>query len=637
MSNTIFTPHIKTLQIDAWPPEALLDNIAQVLRANMRKRPAMLYPQNHWEDLLFDCYEFAVVKRIERLRDALNRFENIDGLIFRNINYFLTEQQSRHDPIGYSVAVNAQKAVQQAVELGELIAQDLDKNGQINNNTLLTFSSAQSTGNESSLSDGLRRNKAWADIRLKLVRRSETAQESLYEIVCQLPESGIKRFQFKDLVNIMTNDVRVAWQSFNTTLDNENTALEDNNKMPRLVKLAAGIEQKRADRIKKLSQRPKHPQPGDLFAFDIPETLGLQWAVLMPHPDNEQLLFTVPADDNPMVGSTDIAISENALCGPLTLRCDRGVWIHQTDFNMTGRVGFLENGDLQCALEQVKHMFNGTLQSTTWQMENDADPYYDEWMSQVVSRGQFALENAVQEISSEDMETLDVIQLNDFEWIKTSQDGPIFAWRLDRQREVCLALSKKEGTARLIQSYNDGQNWNGDVLWPIFFQQHRFDFVDDEGQGVCQITPAWVREIAKAFNFNLPEPLQEPTTWLSRLVKNVLEDFSLSLLGSARPVMAAAAAASATVERVINLDNGKRIEFSVNEDGIGKLTGYFYEPESVKVIVVDSVDKVSIPIGVRGSDATATLELKAQQEVSIWLEVTEKSHLESLWIEVYAS
>ncbi len=90
------------------------------------------------------------------------------------------------------------------------------------------------------------------------------------------------------------------------------------------------------------------------------------------------------------------------------------------------------------------------------------------------------------------METLDVIQLSDFEWIKTSPDGPIFAWR--RQREVRLALSKKEGTAQLIQSYNDGQNWSGDVLWPIFFQQHRFDFVDDEGG--CTLTPAWVREIA---------------------------------------------------------------------------------------------------------------------------------------------
>ncbi len=243
------TEYIITLQIDKWPPEALLEAIAKVLRFNMRKRglwtapPAWLnYPEwqswkepNAFDDLVFDCYEFAVVKRIEGLRNALNRFDNIDGLIFRNIKNFLTEQQSRYDPIGYSVAGNVKKAIQQAIELGELTAQDLDETKKIQNSTLLTFSSTQST-TENSLLEGLRCNKAWAELRLKLVRRSEIAQDDLCEIVCQLADNGIKSFLFKDLVNIIKAEVR----TFNTVLDDETRALEDlGGDIPQLVKIIA--------------------------------------------------------------------------------------------------------------------------------------------------------------------------------------------------------------------------------------------------------------------------------------------------------------------------------------------------------------------------------------------------------------
>ena len=274
----------------------------------------------------------------------------------------------------------------------------------------------------------------------------------------------------------------------------------------KLKKLATKIQEKRVLKEQQLAVRAKQPpQAGDIFIFDTPETMGLQWVVLMPHPDNEQLLYTIPADDNSMVGSKDIALSENAICYPLTLRCGNGIWIHKTDFKLNDRVGIIEDWYLKSAIDTVKQIWNGSLKTSVWQSENDADINYQEWMDEVVTRGQFALENALQELPAD---ATDVIQLTDFEWVKTlpSGAGVILTWTFDPLRQLCLQLVQEDNTARLIQSYNNGQNWQGDVLWPITFKNHHLEFVEDNGAAVCSLTPELVREIAT--EFNLPEIYQ---------------------------------------------------------------------------------------------------------------------------------
>jgi hypothetical protein len=128
----------------------------------------------------------------------------------------------------------------------------------------------------------------------------------------------------------------------------------------------------------KLSQLPKIPQAGDIFRIDNHKTIELlQWVLLY---SQSKQWFIVPADDNPMTGSTDIAISEKALCGPLTLRCGQGIWISETNLDLNLRVGILENWHLYRAIDKVK----GKVQSTAWQRETEADPEYEEWMEQVI-------------------------------------------------------------------------------------------------------------------------------------------------------------------------------------------------------------------------------------------------------------
>jgi len=142
------------------------------------------------------------------------------------------------------------------------------------------------------------------------------------------------------------------------------------------------IERKQVLLKEKLSQRSATaPQEGDIFVFKHPETLGIQWVVLRV--DAKRRLLVVPADDTPMVGSTDIELPKSALCSPLTLRCDYGLLVEQKQFDMNLRVGILEERHRQRALDKLKQISAQNVRSSILQQEIDDDLDYEEWMEQV--------------------------------------------------------------------------------------------------------------------------------------------------------------------------------------------------------------------------------------------------------------
>jgi hypothetical protein len=158
------------------------------------------------------------------------------------------------------------------------------------------------------------------------------------------------------------------------------------NPLEQLHQLASTMEKKLEKVANKLSQLPKTPQAGDIFRIDNQNTMALlQWVLLY---SQSKQWFIVPADDNPMTGTTDIAISEKALCGPMTLRCSQGIWIPETNLDLNLRVGVIENWHLYRAIDKTKQVFEGKIQSTVWQRETEADPEYDEWMEQVIQERQ---------------------------------------------------------------------------------------------------------------------------------------------------------------------------------------------------------------------------------------------------------
>jgi hypothetical protein len=230
--NNKFTVLIKKLnKKSCFLPESVFDSLlktmAKALRERMSQRGLWKSKTNYlgylsagnwdqeadlFDEIVFDCYVFAIAKRLKSLRNAMQRFDNIDGLVFRNINNFLTERQRTHDPIGYAVAQNLIHALQDAIELGTITPDGL-KRGKICNQTSFSFESSQMTDDPQLISKVLRNNQTWLKIRIKLAKRNKRVQQELCELICALKDAGIKHFRFKTLVNLMKNDVRASYLS----------------------------------------------------------------------------------------------------------------------------------------------------------------------------------------------------------------------------------------------------------------------------------------------------------------------------------------------------------------------------------------------------------------------------------------
>ncbi|MCK5716422.1 MAG: DUF1822 family protein [Thiomargarita sp.] len=161
---------------------------------------------------------------------------------------------------------------------------------------------------------------------------------------------------------------------------------------------ALEVQKKQTILDAKLAELPQNAQKGDIFLLSYPKTMGVQWAIVDVHPKDKNWLLTVPADDLPLVGSNDIPMSPKSLYRSLTLRCgkNQGLWIHKNNFDMTSRVGILEEWDLKRTLEKITLGNAGKIQSTAMQAEIDIDPEYQKWMNVVHQEEMTVLEHSTQ-------------------------------------------------------------------------------------------------------------------------------------------------------------------------------------------------------------------------------------------------
>ena len=136
-------------------------------------------------------------------------------------------------------------------------------------------------------------------------------------------------------------------------------------------------------RAGEIKSRPGPPRPGDLFLFRMPGALEVRWAVILPHPDDPRLLFSVPADGHPLAGTNDVRVPKEVPSGPLALRCGYGLWIHQDDFDRALRAGALEDLYVQEARAKLAQIAAGQVQGTPLQTETEWNPDYEDWLDEV--------------------------------------------------------------------------------------------------------------------------------------------------------------------------------------------------------------------------------------------------------------
>jgi len=132
--------------------------------------------------------------------------------------------------------------------------------------------------------------------------------------------------------------------------------------------------------ISLLEKRPPGPITGDLFWFEIDGRLSF-WAVIIKHPEDPELLYTVPADNFPLIGSRDILVPTEAYWGPLSVRVGYGIWLKKEFLKREGhRFGFLEEEFLKAVHSKIAELVGGEIKATKEQMEIDNDPSYILWM-----------------------------------------------------------------------------------------------------------------------------------------------------------------------------------------------------------------------------------------------------------------
>lgn len=246
-----FSEHVRTFGRDCDPEACVLPRLEKLLRERMRRRglltapPAYLgYDIASWDaagafdDIVADCYLFAVVKRIQGLRNQLVVRPDIDGLIRRNVDNFLFDRQLNKDPIGYAVFENLESAVADLATAGKASAAGIEE-GRLRSAAIVRLGAADAA---STPCDAERLRKAvgdaaeWSDALAGLVTTSDGGREWMIGFLKRIEAEGIRCFRVSDLVAAVASRARNDWAARHAVPAGE-LGYEGDDESHRLVRL----------------------------------------------------------------------------------------------------------------------------------------------------------------------------------------------------------------------------------------------------------------------------------------------------------------------------------------------------------------------------------------------------------------
>lgn len=214
------TQHVQSLRPDQFPELEFWTEFEALVRRRMRRRGLLESPPRYlgysgqqWgevmHDVVFDCYQFAVLDRLVGLRAQLKVKPHIDGLILRNVDHFLLERQRNQDRTGYAIFRNLEMAVLMGIEDGEVSISGGPAN-RIRNETLLLFDPDASFPGSTAeqVREAVRSIGEWQSRLSEWARISDSAQRSLQHGLTELPDHRVRSCRFKILVDVLKEEVR---------------------------------------------------------------------------------------------------------------------------------------------------------------------------------------------------------------------------------------------------------------------------------------------------------------------------------------------------------------------------------------------------------------------------------------------
>ena len=234
----VFTRYVQTVATGAEPDDALVEAVWQtlrrLLRGELRRRglgerpPSYLgvLGQTSWragsgskqgdtlDELVGDCFAFALIERMASLVAQLRKKETIDGVVVRNVRHFVHERQEQHDPIGKRVFTVLRTTLRKAVASGRLHVVAGSKS--IHVGTVLAFGPATE---EAAPAATLAPHVAtWNDeLMPELVtttgRGLAKLEHQLLACITRLTDAGITAFRFRDVLDPLRLDLRGRWSA----------------------------------------------------------------------------------------------------------------------------------------------------------------------------------------------------------------------------------------------------------------------------------------------------------------------------------------------------------------------------------------------------------------------------------------
>jgi hypothetical protein len=223
---SVLTEHVRHFGTTSDPAEQVLPALERLLRNRMRQKNLLSAPPsvlgysgvsswaapNAFEDIVADCYIYAIAQRVVALQNQLKIKPNVDGLISRNVKNFLLERQRRHDPLGYAVYGNVKGAALDGLAAKALVLENLDR-GKVYNDTVLRFTDAGpgAPTTPELLQNAIKTAAGWTEALRSLTESTEQGRTWVLAFIRQLRGAGVAAIRCGDLITAVAGRVREEW------------------------------------------------------------------------------------------------------------------------------------------------------------------------------------------------------------------------------------------------------------------------------------------------------------------------------------------------------------------------------------------------------------------------------------------
>jgi hypothetical protein len=183
------------------------------------------------------------------------RCENLDGLITRNIDNFLTERQRRRDPIGYAVFKNVEAAARVAELQSEL---QIEGGTIVKNQSVLRMAPSKPPAQvvaSQRIDEALEEATDWEHAVSILVTVSEEGQDWIRSFLGRLCAAGVAAVRVGDFTGALAKRARASWTARHAVANNELSWDGDDEvaALVRIIQPDTGVDERdRWEQLKKI-------------------------------------------------------------------------------------------------------------------------------------------------------------------------------------------------------------------------------------------------------------------------------------------------------------------------------------------------------------------------------------------------